>query len=133
MIAQTHQDEIKSDEQPSPSHETRTKLTQSLIDRIGGIIIVVGGVLAFWGFFLPVAIFSDMAHHPIAVEGGNNVTLPFIATFVIGIGIALAVKPDLHPLVYLSLGIAILIGLIAHFFFTSSFLYLTPPKYHWLF
>jgi len=126
MITHKHADKIHGEKQFS-SYEKRTKLTRLLIDRIGGIIIVVGGLLTFWGYFLPVATFSDMAHYPLIVEGDTNFLLPFISIIVIGIGLALVIQTKQHWVVFLCLGIAILVGLVTQYFICVRFLILPPP------
>jgi hypothetical protein len=124
----THKHEVKMDsEKQLSSYEQRTKLTRLLIDRIGGIIIVVGGILTFLGYFLPVDTFIDMAHHPVIVEGDSNFLLPFISFIVIGIGVALIIQTKQHWNVFLCLGIAILIGLISHYLFCVRYFILPPP------
>jgi hypothetical protein len=127
MLPQMHENKIHGEEQLPVPFEKRIERRRSRIVRIGAIISVVGGMLTFLGYFLPMATFSDEAHHPVLVEGDANFLLPFIACIVIGLSVALVVQTKQPWLVYLCLGIAILVGLITHYYFCMRFLILPPP------
>jgi len=116
MIPHMPAEKLQAQDQPPSPLEERTKRRRSFIFRLGAaMIIALGGMLTLWGYFLPIATYSDMAHHPVFVQGNTNFLLPCIAIIVIVVSGVVVIQTKRPWLTFLCLGIALFVGVGTHF------------------
>ena len=116
MIPHMSAEKLQAEDQSPPSLEEHTKRRRSFILRLGAaMIIALGGMLTLWGYFLPIATYSDMAHRPVFVQGNANFLLPFIAIIVIGLSGVVVLQTKRPWLPFLCLGIALFVGMVTHY------------------
>ena len=128
MIPYLPAEKLQAEDQPPSPPEERTKRRRSFVFRLGAALITaLGGMLTLWGYFLPIATYSDEAHRPVFVQGNANFLLPFIAIIVIGLSGVVVIQAKRPWLPFLGLGIA-LFGVVTHFFYCVSLVGgLVPP------